>query len=93
MTGKKQPNHLGEPVRRRRARRDQGLREGERPLGRNLALIGMLGWLVVAPTLLGLFIGRWIDRHEDTGIFWTAALLVVGVAVGCRQAWKRIKEE
>jgi ATP synthase protein I len=91
--GKKQPNHLGEPVRRRRVIRDQGLCEGERPLGRNLALIGMLGWLVVTPTLLGLFIGRWIDRHEDTGIFWTAALLVVGVAVGCRQAWKRIKEE
>jgi ATP synthase protein I len=91
--GKKQPNHLGEPVRRRRVIRDQGLREGERPLGRNLALIGMLGWLIVTPTLLGLFIGRWIDRHEDTGIFWTAALLVVGVAVGCRQAWKRIKEE
>jgi ATP synthase protein I len=93
VTGEKRPNHLGEPVRRRRARRDQGLREGEQPLGRNLALIGMLGWLVVVPTLLGLFIGRWIDRHEDTGIFWTAALLVVGVAVGCRQAWKRIKEE
>ena len=93
MTGEKQPNHLGEPARRRRARRDQGLREGERPLGRNLALIGMLGWLVVVPTLLGLFVGRWIDRHEDTGIFWTAALLVVGVAVGCWQAWKRIKEE
>ena len=41
----------------------------------------MLGWLVVTPTLLGLLAGRWIDRHENTGIFWTAALLVVGVVV------------
>jgi ATP synthase protein I len=93
VTGNKPPNHLGEPVRRRRARRDQGRREGERPLGRNLALIGMLGWLVVTPTLLGLLAGRWIDRHENTGIFWTAALLVVGVVIGCRMAWQRIKEE
>jgi ATP synthase protein I len=93
VTGDKPPNHLGEPVRQRRARRDQGRREGERPLGRNLALIGMLGWLVVTPTLLGLLAGRWIDRHENTGIFWTAALLVVGVVIGCRMAWQRIKEE
>jgi ATP synthase protein I len=62
-------------------------------MARNLALIGTLGWLVVTPTLLGLFAGRWIDRHEETGIFWTAALLVAGVAVGCRLAWKRIGEE
>ena len=42
-------NSLAEPVRRRRARRERWQREGERPLGHNLAMIGVLGWLVVTP--------------------------------------------
>ena len=58
---------LAEPVRRQRARRERWQREGERPLGHNLAMIGVLGWLVVTPTLIGIFIGRWLDRHATPG--------------------------
>jgi ATP synthase protein I len=84
---------MAEPVRRRRERHEFWQRTGERPIGRNLALIGALGWLVVTPTLLGLFAGRWIDRQFGSGIFWTAALLFVGVGFGCWLAWKRIDQE
>lgn len=85
--------HLAEPVRRRRERREQWAREGERPIGRNLALIGALGWLVVTPLLVSLFIGRWLDRMVGGGIFWTASLIFAGVVLGGWLAWKRIEEE
>lgn len=86
-------NHMGEPVRRRRERRDRWAREGERPMGRNLALIGALGWLVVTPLLAGLFAGRWLDRAAGGGVFWTGSLIVAGVVLGGWLAWKRIEQE
>lgn len=86
-------NHLAGPVRRRREQRETWAREGERPVGRNLAMIGALGWLVVAPTLLGLFAGRWLDGWLGGGVFWTASLLFAGVAVGGWLAWRRVVEE
>jgi ATP synthase protein I len=88
-------NHerLERAVRTRRARRERWQREGERSLGQNLAMIGALGWTIVLPTLLGIFVGRWLDRAFNSGIFWTLGLLVAGLGIGCAFAWKRIYAE
>lgn len=88
-------NHerLDEAVRTRRERRARWQREGERSLGQNLAMIGVLGWTIVTPTLIGIFVGRWLDRQFGSGIFWTLGLLVVGLALGCTFAWKRMYRE
>lgn len=88
-------NHerLEEAVRTRQERRDRWQREGERSLGQNLAMIGALGWTIVLPTLIGIFAGRWLDRHFDSGVFWTLGLLVAGLALGCTLAWKRMHSE
>ena len=66
-------NHkkLSEAVKTRQEQRELWRREGERSLGQNLAMIGVLGWTIVLPTLLGLFAGRWLDRTFHMGIFWT----------------------
>jgi ATP synthase protein I len=94
MTAKPE-NHerLGEAVRTRQQRRERWQREGERSLGQNLAMIGALGWTIVLPILIGIFAGRWLDRHFNSGIFWTLGLLVLGLAVGCTYAWKRMRSE
>ena len=84
---------VGDAVRVRQERRARWQREGERSLGQNLAMIGALGWTIVTPMLIGIFAGRWLDRHFDTGIFWTLGLLVAGVAIGCMLAWKRMHNE
>ncbi len=62
-------------------------------MGQNLAMIGALGWTVVTPTLIGIFAGRWLDRTFNMGIFWTLGLLVLGLALGCWLAWKRMHSE
>jgi ATP synthase protein I len=90
--GQRDGPSLAEPVRRQRTRRELWRREGERPLGHNLAMIGVLGWLVVTPTLIGIFIGRWLDRTADSGIFWTVGLLFAGLCIGCWLAWKRVNQ-
>lgn len=63
-------------------------REGEPSLLRQLASVGVLGWVVVVPTLLGIALGRWLDAHWATGITFTAALLLLGVVLGGWSAWR-----
>ena len=82
---------LDRAVKTRRARRALWQSEGERSLGQNLALIGVLGWTVVAPTLLGIFVGRALDRHFKAGVFWTLGLLTAGLVLGCSLAWHRVQ--
>ena len=84
------PERLDQAVKQRRERRAQRQREGEPSVGRNLALIGVLGWAIVTPTVIGVFVGRWLDRQFGSGLFWTLGLLVLGLALGCRLAWKRM---
>jgi ATP synthase protein I len=90
--GQRDGHSMAKPVRRQRARRERWRREGERPLGHNLAMIGVLGWLVVTPTLIGIFMGRWLDHTAGSGIFWTLSLLFVGLYIGCWLAWKRVNQ-
>jgi ATP synthase protein I len=81
---------LEEGIKRRREQRDRWEREGERPVALNLAMIGALGWLIILPTLAGIFAGQWLDRREGTGVTFTAALLVAGVALGAVLAWQKM---
>lgn len=73
---------LVQEVRLRKQRRETWLREGDMSIGRRLAQIGVLGWIIVGPMLGGMFAGRWLDQHFASGLFWTAALLVVGLVLG-----------
>lgn len=90
MTDAKRPTDLDEAVGRRRARREAFHRDGERSLASNLAMVGTLGWLVVVPTLLGTFAGRWLDRQMDVGVTFTSALMCLGLVAGCFLAWKKV---
>jgi ATP synthase protein I len=76
----------GVRLRDERARRAQ--REGEPSVARRLGQIGVLGWIIVTPMLIGVFAGRWLDRTFDTGLFWTAPLLMLGAVLGCWSAWR-----
>ena len=90
---RQEEERLEAAVRKRRDRLAAGEQEGERSIGQNLALIGALGWTIVTPTLLGIFVGRWLDNTFEAGIFWTLGLLVLGLALGCTLAWQRMRHE
>ncbi len=86
-------NGMTAAVRKERKRRRQWLREGEPSMAQYVGQIGVLGWIIVAPTLVGLFIGRWLDHRFGTGIFWSAPLLGVGLIIGCWSAWKWMRKQ
>jgi ATP synthase protein I len=56
-------------------------------------MMGRFGWTIVAPILLGAFVGRWLDRTFNTGVFWSAALVFAGAAVGFWGVWKAMNSE
>lgn len=86
-------NKMQRAVRLREERRERWEQEGERSLWQNLSMIGALGWLIVVPTLIGVLIGRWLDHRFETGIFFSGALIFLGITIGCYLAWQRVKKE
>lgn len=86
--GMEENDRMTAAVRQQRERQRKWRREGELSMAQYVGQIGVLGWIIVAPTLIGLFIGRWLDHRLGTGIFWSAPLMGIGVIIGCWSAWK-----
>jgi ATP synthase protein I len=84
---------MEDAIRLRQSRRKAWKEQGERPLWKNLSMVGALGWLIVVPTLIGVFAGRWLDRMFDTGVTFSGALTFAGVCLGFYLAWKRMNEK
>jgi ATP synthase protein I len=51
-----------------------------------LGVMGVIGWSVTVPTLLGAALGLWLDGHHWSHHSWTLALLVAGLSIGCLNA-------
>ena len=58
-----------------------------------LGMMGLIGWSVVVPTLLGAWLGIWLDNHHLGRHSWTLTLLVIGLAIGCLNAWHWVAKE
>lgn len=58
-----------------------------------LGMMGLIGWSVVVPTLLGAALGIWLDAHYPGSHSWTLALLVAGLCLGCLNAWHWVAKE
>jgi len=75
-------------TRKLKARRDssQGVWFG-------LGMMGLIGWSVVVPTLLGAALGNWLDKQHPGQHSWTLALLVAGLCLGCLNAWRWVASQ
>ena len=81
-------DRLAKAAQRAAEREAEGRADPEPSLGARLGQIGILGWTIVLPTLLCLYLGRWLDRTFGTGIFFSAPMLMAGVAFGFWSAWR-----
>ena len=68
-------------------------REGVHGVWFGLGMMGLIGWSVAVPTLLGTALGLWLDRRFPGAHPWTLALLVAGLTIGCLNAWLWIVHE
>lgn len=57
-----------------------------------LGMMGLIGWSVAIPTLLGAGVGLWLDRRHGNHA-WTLALLMAGLTLGCFNAWHWVTKE
>ena len=75
-------------VRKVKARRkkDQGIWLG-------LGMIGTIGWSIAVPTLIGVGLGIWIDKRWPGRISWTLTFLLVGLMLGCINAYYWVRKE
>ncbi len=58
-----------------------------------LGMTGLIGWSVVVPTLAGVALGIWLDKHHPGSHSWTLMLLIIGLAIGCLNAWHWVTKE
>jgi len=78
---------------RAEARERAGRADPEPSLARRFGQIGVLGWVIVVPTLGGLLAGHWLDEWLGSGITLAAALLMAGAALGLWLALRWMHEQ
>ena len=54
-------------------------RDGAPGVWFGLGTMGLIGWSVVVPTLLGAALGIWLDAHHPGTHPWSLALLMAGL--------------
>ncbi|KPJ86609.1 MAG: hypothetical protein AMS17_11710 [Spirochaetes bacterium DG_61] len=69
-----------------RCEKDRGILFG-------LGMFGLVGWSIAIPTLIGVAAGLWIDKTWPSHISWTLTLLLIGVVLGCINAWHWVAKE
>ena len=89
---KREPT-LAEQVGAKAARKLRTKRNAKPGVWLGLGMMGLIGWSVVVPTLLGAALGLWLDKHHPAKHSWTLALLVAGLALGCLNAWLWVAKE
>ena len=86
-------NALADQVRIKAARKLKARRNRTPGVFFGLGMMGLVGWSVAIPTLLGAALGLWIDRHYADIHSWTLALLMAGLTLGCMNAWHWVARE
>ena len=76
-----------------KAERKLKARKQKKSIWFGLGMFGMVGWSVAIPSLIGIAIGILIDTHIPSKYSWTLMLLIIGVALGCLNAWYWIEKE
>jgi ATP synthase protein I len=84
---------LSQEVGAKAARKLRARRHVTRTVWFGLGMMGLIGWSVAIPTLLGAAFGIWLDNRHPGSHSWTLMLLVIGLVIGCLNAWHWVDKE
>ncbi len=80
-------------IARKEARRLRAKSDEHHRIWFGLGMFGLVGWSVTIPTLIGTAIGIWLDSKFEGRQSWTLMLLIIGLVIGCLNAWRWLKDE
>jgi len=80
-------------VKETQKRKLRARRQGDQGVWFGLGMFGLVGWSVTIPALIAIAIGVWIDARFQSQYSWTLMMLVIGIGVGCLNAWFWISRE
>lgn len=84
---------LVKDVARKARRKERARKRGTDGVWSWLGMFGLVGWSIAVPTLIGVMLGVWLDRRFPGRPSWTLTLLVIGLALGCLNAWQWVRRE
>ena len=89
----KNESTLAEQVGTKAARKLRARRAATQGTWFGLGMMGLIGWSVVVPPLLGAALGIWLDNRHPGRHSWTLMLLIIGLVIGCLNAWHWVAKE
>lgn len=57
------------------------------------SLIGMGGWLLALPIVVGAYFGNYMDNKTDMGVSWSLTFIILGIAAGIFNIWYFLYKE
>jgi ATP synthase protein I len=84
---------LANQVGNKAERKLRAQRNVTRTIWSGLGMMGLIGWSVTVPMLLGAALGLWLDKNYPASHSWTLSLLILGLFIGCLTAWHWVTKE
>ncbi len=92
-TDKNSQNLFSKKVEEKAKRKLKAKHNDNKSVWFGLGMMGIVGWTIAVPTLLGAILGVWLDKNHPTTFSWTLSLLIIGLLVGCFISWNWILKE
>jgi ATP synthase protein I len=89
---KKESESLSKQIAVKEERKMQALKHKDN-VWFGLGMMGMIGWSVVVPAVLGALGGMWLDKKYPQSFSWTLTLLLAGLITGTVIAWYWVDKE
>jgi ATP synthase protein I len=89
----KDESPLARQIETKAKRKLRAQRHVDRTIWLGLGMMGLIGWSVAVPTLIGAAIGLWLDEHYPASFSWTLTMLIIGLFIGCLNAWHWVAKE
>jgi ATP synthase protein I len=89
----KDENLFSKQVAAKEKRKLRALHDKNKSVWFGLGMMGMVGWSVAVPSLLGAGIGLWLDKTYPQSFSWALSCLVLGMFSGILIAWYWVDKE
>lgn len=90
---KKNEAYFSRKIAEKERQKLKALRNKNKGVWLGLGMMGMVGWSVVVPTLVGAALGFWLDKRYPQTFSWTLTFLITGLLSGSLIAWYWVDKE